>query len=138
MRRSGIAAEAGFTLIEVLAACMVLLTGLMGAAQLTNVANKSTNVSSARNGATSIGRRVVEAARGTPARNLTSASLLATLKAQAPDLPDSTPADVAWTVVKGNMTYTIAPSVCILDDASDGLASTSQKDATYCNPTAAG
>ena len=64
MRRMGIAAEAGFTLIEVLAASMVLLTGVLGAAELTNVANKSTNVSSARNGATSVARRVVEAAGG--------------------------------------------------------------------------
>ena len=78
MRRTGIAAEAGFTLIEVLAACMVLLTGVLGAAELTNVANKSTNISAARNGATSIARRVVEAGRGVPARNLTSAALMST------------------------------------------------------------
>ena len=138
MRRTGIAAEAGFTLIEVLAACMVLLTGVLGAAELTNVANKSTNISSARNAATNIARRVVEAGRGIPARNLTSAALMSTLRAQAPDLQDSIATDTLWTVKRGNMEYTITASVCTLDDGSDGLAPVAQKDATFCNRTAAG
>jgi Tfp pilus assembly protein PilV len=138
MRRTGIAAEAGFTLIEVLAACMVLLTGVLGAAELTNVANKSTNISSARNGATSIARRVAEAARGVPARNISSAALMSTLRAQAPDLVDANPTDELWTVDRRNFVYTISATVCTLDDASDGLAPTAQKDTSFCNQSAAG
>jgi Tfp pilus assembly protein PilV len=138
MRRTGIAAEAGFTLIEVLAACMVLLTGVLGAAELTNVANKSTNISSARNGATSIARRVAEAARGVPARNISAAALMTTLRAQAPDLVDSNATDTLWTVDRRNFVYTITATACTLDDATDGLAPVAQKDASYCNRTAAG
>src|SRR3954468_22364863 len=90
--------EAGFTLVEIMVAALVLTIGVLGAAQMLNIANKSTNTGSARNGATNIARRLVEAARSVPGRSLNTATLDATLRAAAPDLVDSNTTDTAWTV----------------------------------------
>ena len=126
--------DAGFTLIEVLVACTVLLVGAIGAAQMGSVANRSTNAASLRNGATAVARRLVEAARGSDTRDLTSATLMATLRSAAPDVVDSDTGDTAWTVLRRGFTYTLSASVCTLDDPSDGIGT---HDSTYCaNPTA--
>src|SRR3954467_8313737 len=96
--------EAGLTLVEGMVAAVVLTIGVLGAAQMLNIANKSANTGSARNGATNIARRLIEAARSIPARNLSSATLNASLRAAATDLVDSNPSDTAWTVARRGWT----------------------------------
>src|SRR4051812_8555281 len=122
MSPARIRSQSGMTLIEVLVATAVLTVGLLGAAQLWIVANKSTNASSARSGATNIARRLTEAARSIPARDLTPTTVVARLRAVAPDVVDSDLTDTNWTVVRRNFVYTIEASECTFDDPSDGTA----------------
>ena len=128
---------AGFTLVEVLVATMVLTIGVLGAASMLGVANRSTSTTAARTGAINVARRVAEAARGVPARTLQNGSLVATLAAAAPDLPDADPGDSAWTVAWRGVTYAVTASTCTQDDPADGTAPAAQKDSSYCASTGA-
>ncbi len=113
-------------------AAFLLVTGMLGVAQLANVANRSTNSTAAHDGATNVARRVVEAARGVTPRDLTPALLMSRLRAAAPDLVDSDPADPSWTTTRRGYVYTISASVCTLDDTSDGIGTTGSHDASFC------
>src|SRR3954447_18480034 len=132
-----VSTEGGMTLVEVIVASMLLLVGLLGAAQLLIVANTSTNASAARSGANNVARRLTEAARSVPARDLTPTTVVASLKAVAPDVVDSDLTDTKWTVVRRNFVYTIEASECTFDDPSAGTAPASSKDSTYCATAAA-
>lgn len=126
--------EAGFTIVEVLVAAVLVAVGVLGAAQLVSVATGQSSRTNGRNGATNIARRVVEVARGTPARTLDSATIMATLQAAATDIPDISSADSVWTTRRQGFTYTITPSVCTRDDPGDGVGT---HDGSYCaNPAA--
>ena len=91
-------AEDGFTLTEVMVAAVVLVVGVLGLATLADVANQMASKANDRSGATSLARRVAESARSLTTGQLTSAGVLAAVKAATPSLPDSNPADAAWTV----------------------------------------
>jgi prepilin-type N-terminal cleavage/methylation domain-containing protein len=129
--------EDGFTLPEVLAAMLILLGGLLGVAMLSDVANRVAKEADGRAGATNIARRVTEAARSLTTTQLTPASLLEELKAAAPNLPDTTPDDAAWTVTQRGRVYVINASVCLMDDPIDGYAAASARDSSYCTQPAA-
>ena len=54
--------ERGFTLIEILAAMLVLLVGVLGSVALIDRANATTSATKGREGATSLARELVESA----------------------------------------------------------------------------
>jgi len=111
--------ERAFTMVEVMVAVAILLTGVLAAIGLGDVANKSTGQNNGRQGATSIARRVLESAREIPYSSLTTAGAPGAIQAAAPDLQTTTPG--GWTIQRAGFTYTISFQACTVDDATDGL-----------------
>lgn len=124
--------DAGFTLPEVMVAALVLVTSILSTAMLADVGNQMTSRAEANSAATNISRAVSEAARSLTTTQLEKTSVLDSLKAAAPNLPDSTPADPSWTVEHRGATYMIAVDTCTVDDPADGYAAPSSRDASYC------
>jgi prepilin-type N-terminal cleavage/methylation domain-containing protein len=130
-RRS--AGQAGFTLIEVMMASLVLAVGVLGSFTLLDTANKTISSNNGRTGATNLAREVTEYARGTDYDLLTPAQVETTLRARARIA--GTGAAGSWKVVRRGVTYAITPTVCTFDDPKDGLAATAPPNA--CTPAAA-
>ena len=125
------AGEAGFTLIEVMMAALVLAVGVIGSFTLLDTANKSISTNNARIGATNLVREVAEYARGSDYDLLTPAQAETTLRAR----PRIAGTAGAWKVVRRGVTYTITTGVCTFDDPKDGLSATPPPNA--CTPAAA-
>jgi prepilin-type N-terminal cleavage/methylation domain-containing protein len=125
--------EGGFTLIELLVAIFILLVGLLGVVTMIVRANTETSRTKAREGATSLGRTVVEISRGIPYEDLDGASVIATLQAK-PGLDDVDTGTAGHQIASRNFRYTVAVTTCSLDDPRDGLG---EHDApvTYCADT---
>ena len=114
--------ERGFTLIEVMVTMLILVVGIAGAIAMIDGANARTLANKEREAGNALTREVIEAARSVPYRQLTPATAIGQLQA-IPGLEDTAPGG-AWTVERRNQTYTIALSVCSVDDDQDGLGTT--------------
>lgn len=112
--------ERGMTIVEVMVAILILLTGVLVTVTMIDRANASTNETRARDRATSLARDLIEAARGIPYPDLIPAKLEPQLKA-APGLADADLGTVAYEIDRGRVRYTVTPTVCSVDDAKDGL-----------------
>lgn len=111
-------AESGFTLIEVLVASIVLVTGLLGTFALVDRANSTTFTTRAREGAVALGRQVLDSAHGVSYTKLNDQRLSGALQ-QLPGLGDSQLQDGRYTIVRRGVVYTVTTSVCSYDDAAD-------------------
>lgn len=109
----------GFTLVEVMIAGFVLVTGVLGAVTLVNGANRSTYTTKQRDAATNLVRQIIEGARSIPYSQLSQNDFAADLKA-LPGLSD-TGAGSGWTIQRRGITYTVSATVCTADDPSDGV-----------------
>src|SRR5215212_5834569 len=118
--RSRSTAQAGFTLIEVLVAMMILLVGVLGVVTLVDGANAVTSKTKAREGGTAIARSIIEVSRSIRYRDLTQASLEAALETR-PTLADSQPSVAGYTIRSRNIEYQLTLTVCSLDDPKDDL-----------------
>jgi prepilin-type N-terminal cleavage/methylation domain-containing protein len=127
--------ERGFTLIEVMVTMLILVIGIGGALALIDGANARTLATKEREAGNALTREVIEASRSVPYRQLEPNTAVATLKA-IPGLEDTTPSTTAWTVERRNQTYTIALSVCSVDDDQDSLGDTSAGN--FCTASAGG
>jgi prepilin-type N-terminal cleavage/methylation domain-containing protein len=125
--------ESGFTLVEIMVAITILLIGVLGVVTMVSAANKSSATTHGRQNATSLVRRLIETARAVPYRTLKGTNLPATLQAQSPDLADSNTSDSIWTVQRGGFTYTLATSICVVDDAADGYGAHNASDPAWCS-----
>ncbi len=114
--------ERGFTLIEVMVAILILAVGIAGALAMINGANARTLDTKQREAATALTREVIEAARSIPYNQLNPGSMVTQIQAN-PGLAD-TSGDFGWTVERRNQTYTIAMSVCSVDDDQDTFGNT--------------
>jgi type II secretory pathway pseudopilin PulG len=123
--------EAGFTLVEVLAAALILVVGVIGTFTLLDTATKTASTNNARVGATNLSREIAEYARGTDYDLLQPGQLETALRSHARIAGTASP----WMVERRGVTYTIANSVCTFDDPKDGLAATDPPNA--CSPKAA-
>ena len=112
--------ESGFTLVEVIAAAMVLLVGMLGTLTLVEGAARATSSAGALEAATSLGREVLEKSKQVAYADLTTAAVQTKLKAD-PDLVSTQPAK--WTISRRGVEYTVSVSVCAIDDAADGFGS---------------
>src|SRR5215210_2091194 len=63
MSRSRLAAEDGFTLVELMMAALVLVVGVLGVLSLLDHANRATERTKHREAATNLAREVIEASR---------------------------------------------------------------------------
>jgi prepilin-type N-terminal cleavage/methylation domain-containing protein len=132
--------QRGFTLVEVMVAMSLLLTAVLGLMSMTDSAAKTTTQTQAREGAVNLAREALEDAGGVGYTQLTPATLVPTLQA-LPGLA-STSGGAAWTVTRRDtgapgFTYTLAATVCSIDDSSDQYGS--RTGVTWCDtPPAAG
>ena len=124
----------GMTLVELLVAIVLLCVGVLGTIALIDGANAQTASTSAREGATSMARRLLETSRTLPYHSLDSGLLTTALQA-TPGLADQSSIS-GWNLSRRNVTYTIAVTVCTVDDPVDGRGSHS--GAGFCTDSAAG
>lgn len=127
-RRALASDQAGFTVIEVLVAAVILIVGVLGLVAMIDTANAKTASVRAREGGTNLARQVLEAGRSIPDDSLAPGSITANLQAQ-PGLEDDG-SGAGWTIQRRGFAYTVVVSVCTIDDAADG---TGAHDAgVYC------
>lgn len=118
--------EAGFSIVEVLVAAVILVTGALVAFSLIDGANKSISLNSARIGATNLARELIEYARGTDYDKLQPGQVVPALQERLGG------SGAPWTLQRRGITYTVAVAVCTFDDPKDGLAATAPANA--CPP----
>jgi len=126
-RSSAVTSERGFGLIEVMVAALLLAIGLLATVQIVDQANASSAVTRAREGSTNVVRQVVEGVNSLPYTSLTPGTIDAQLQA-IPGLADASGA-AGWQVVQRGVTYTLATTMCTVDDPRDGKGA---QDATFC------
>src|SRR3954471_5947809 len=130
--------HAGFTIIEVLVAMVVLLVGVLATTTLLNTANAETSRNQARNGATNLVRDIIEASRALPydqanptvdANGNADNSLVTALQTMAPNGASATTSSFSdqettpgWQITRRNLTYTVTLKACVVDDAKDKAA----------------
>lgn len=120
-RTPPIGREGGFTLIEVMAAMLILLIGVLGTVALIDQANFATRETKFREGGTSLAREVAEAARAVQYSDLdNAATATAALQARV-GLEDDSAAAAGWQINRRDTTYTLAMTVCTFDDGKDGF-----------------
>jgi prepilin-type N-terminal cleavage/methylation domain-containing protein len=112
--------QAGFTLIEVLVAMMILLVGVLGVVTLVDGANAVTSKTKAREGGTAIARSAIEVSRSIRYRDLNQGTLEAALDTR-PGLTDSKPSVTGYTIKSRGIEYEMTLTVCSLDDDKDDL-----------------
>jgi prepilin-type N-terminal cleavage/methylation domain-containing protein len=132
MRRS-FAANAGYSLVEVLVAITILLVGALGTVSMIDGANATTLVNKQREGATNLAREIAEVARAVEYNKLTSPEAPAELQARA-GLADMSPA-AGWQVQRRGTVYTVELTACLFDDAKDGAGDHPVSD-NYCPDSA--
>jgi Tfp pilus assembly protein PilV len=126
--------EAGFTIIEVLVAIVLLLVGVLGVATMADSANILSTTSKARVGATNLAREMIE-----DARTFKYAELNGSLPAGggATDLQDAYAnigiTDASATLPEAQIprrgtTYNVHVFTCVFDDAHDGVRATATPD----------
>jgi prepilin-type N-terminal cleavage/methylation domain-containing protein len=130
--RRPVSDSAGFTLVEVMVAILLLSIAVLGTLALADGANRSTTRTKAREGATNVARDVVEAVHAVPWAELTPSTAEARVKAIA-GLADSDASKAGWQITRRETAYTVALSVCTVDDAADGFATS--RDSTFCAVT---
>lgn len=125
IRTPGRTTEAGFTIVEVMVAMVLLLTGVLGLVQMADTANKLTVNNRTRVEATGLARQVIETARDISYSSLSDASLVSSLQAQA-GLADADVTTPGWQILNSrqNRDFTITAAVCTLDDDKDGARAT--------------
>jgi len=127
------ASDRGFTLVEVMAAILILLVGVLGAVSLVDGANAVTSKTKAREAGTSIARSIIEVSRSIRYRDLTADQLLAALDSRD-GLGDARPSQTGYTIVSRNVDYEVTLTVCSLDDDKDNLGPHTGPVA-YCSDT---
>ncbi|HEX8857087.1 MAG TPA: prepilin-type N-terminal cleavage/methylation domain-containing protein [Thermoleophilaceae bacterium] len=124
--------ERGFTLVELMAAIIVLLAGVLGAVALIDGANAGTTTASDRVGAVNLARELTEGARAADYNKLDPANIVDELRNQ-PQLAGSYSG--SWTLNRRGVTYTVTTDVCTYDDKKDGIATTPPANVCANEPT---
>jgi prepilin-type N-terminal cleavage/methylation domain-containing protein len=122
--------DAGFTLVEVLVASLVLAIGIFAAFTMLDAAGRAAATNNARVGASNLTREISEYARGTDYDLLQPGTVVTALRAHSRIAGPSN-----WTIERRGVTYTVQASVCTFDDPKDGLAAADPPNA--CTPKAA-
>src|SRR4051794_24363115 len=111
--------DAGFTIIEVMVAAVVLLVGLLATLTLIDTAHSTIATTKGREQATNLQRELIEAARTIPYDQLTPHGVGTRLRTQ-PGLSDASLNSAGWTIRRRNQTYSISMGSCAVDDPRDG------------------
>src|SRR4051812_34322201 len=98
---------------------------------MTSYSNRASVTSNSRQGATTVLRRALETSRALPFRSIKSATIVADIQTQSPDLASTSGAGV-WTVNRDGYVYTLTANVCRVDDDSDGYGVHDTADPNFC------
>ena len=120
--------EAGFSLVELLAAVLFLLIGMGGVITMLNTANRVTTTNNARIGANNLTRELMEQVRTMPYGELTPAGVQTALIGRGYGALDGGD----WKYTYRKIEYTIAVEACVYDDPVDGIASVAPEGGTPC------
>lgn len=120
----------GFTLVEVMAAALVLVVGMLAIASVLQTGLAKTSLTRQRTEATNLAREITETARSASYASLTSAGAAAELQSENSVL--ATTSAGAWTVKRGLTTYTVAVGACTFDDPADRIADSTAAPADKC------
>jgi prepilin-type N-terminal cleavage/methylation domain-containing protein len=122
----------GFTLIEVMAAAMVLVIGMLAILTVLQKGLEKTTLNRQRTTATNLAREITEAARTVTYSQLTTGQAAGALQALKPELVSTSAG--TWTLKRGATTYTITASACAFDDPADKIASVPPANKCANNP----
>jgi Tfp pilus assembly protein PilV len=111
--------DAGFTIIEVLIASVVLIVGLATLMGLLDTSVKATASTRAREGATNLAREVLEDARTLAYSQISPTSIVGQL--QSMNGLQNQSGGGTWQIVRRGVTYTVNVNECAVDDPKDGL-----------------
>ena len=125
--------ERGFTLIEVIAATLILLVGILAIITMLNAASRANAVNRQRDTATNMARELVENARSIPYERISEPGVNTALQA-IPGLEDGP--DSGYVLTRNGVSYTIEIDVCIMDDPKDGGGPRSATE-TFCSSSVA-
>jgi prepilin-type N-terminal cleavage/methylation domain-containing protein len=119
--------EAGFTLVEVLVAVVVLTVGLLGTFAVLRTSAHTTLTNRERQAETSLAREVLEDAGALPAWQLSSSAPVGSSQPLATALQSLIPGAGApvgnvLQVTRGPASYRVTVTACAIDDPSDGVA----------------
>ena len=112
----------GFTVVEMMVAVVILLTGALGTLAMLDTANQRTRTADDRQKAVSLAREILETAKGVPYRQVTQATLVERLREDQSIAGSSAS---PWRVEREGTPYTVRAEVCWLDEPADGLGSRS-------------
>lgn len=129
LARRTLAAEQGFTIIEALAAALVLVVGLVGLLGMLIAGNHATSANRERQAATSLAREIVENVRTLGYSQIVTSSLPSTLQSM---IPGSTVSGSTLVVTRdytpsvtnpATSSFDVSVTECSLDDPADGYGS---------------
>jgi Tfp pilus assembly protein PilV len=116
----------GFTVIEVVVASLVLITGILMVLAMYGGALRTTATSNTRVAATNLVRELVETAREVDYNDLGDVAA----EAQSRGLGAGTP----WRIDRRGTTYTVTASTCVFDSPTDGYAVSAPANPCQSNP----
>ena len=132
-RRTRPAGQEGFTLIEVMAAAMVLVVGMLSVLAVLQTSLKKTSLNQQRVAATNLVRELTEAARSADYQGLTPIDAQDTISTADPGLASTS--TTSWRIRRGTTNYTITADVCTYDDPADKIAAQAPDNRCANNPT---
>jgi Tfp pilus assembly protein PilV len=118
--------EAGFTMVEVMVAGLLLVGGILAVLATYTGAVQTATTNNARVTATNLERELVETAREIDYDDLEDVAA----EAQARGLGTGSP----WTIVRRGTTYTVTASTCVFDSPTDDFAATAPASACQSRP----
>ncbi len=123
------------TIVEVMAAMVILIIGVLGTLVLVEGSMSSTTRTTAREQATNLARDLVERSRQAEYKTVTYGLAPATLRSTLPASDNATalsgPNSSTFTVTRRSVEYEVTVFACSIDDPTDGAG---QGDATFCAP----
>ena len=127
--RARLAAEDGYTVVEILAAMVIMLVGVLGTFVIIEGGLTSTSRTTAREQGTNVARDLVERTRQAAYTDMTYADAAAKLRLRLPSSEVGTLSGSTFTVTRRSVEYTVTVFACSIDEPTDGVG---QGNATYC------
>jgi Tfp pilus assembly protein PilV len=121
-------AAEGFTVIESLAAAVVVVVGLLGAFLLLDVASATSAATRARSGGVNLAREITEDSRSIPFSQLAPSTIVTQLQGMPGLAPDA--GATTWQITRNGFQYTANATECSVDDPKDGYG---VHDSTFCS-----